>query len=163
MMKLPITQIILGALIVLATLYVLWWMVFGVTALLSDKVPIDSDTMVANYTPKHEVLFTITRYASGLLSGLGLAVIITGALWKKTKNKKNLTITQTIAGVLIVAVSAFIFQWGYTFEYIVAIEGGPVLDLARAMNLTLLVSLLGLAVVGVSIAQLVNSKKTANI
>jgi hypothetical protein len=125
-MKLSITQIILGALIMLTALYVLWWMAFGVTSLLNDKVSVDSGIMVANY-------------------------------------KRKLTTTQIIAGVLIVAVSAFIFRWGYSFEYIFAIEGGPVLDLARARYLTLLTSLLGLAVVGVSIAQLVNTKKTENI
>jgi hypothetical protein len=162
-MKLSITQIILGALIMLTALYVLWWMAFGVTSLLNDKVSVDSGIMVANYTPEHEVLFTTARYASGLLAVLGLAVIIIGALWKKTENKRKLTTTQIIVGVLIIVISAFIFRWGYSFEYIFAIEGGPVLDLARARYLTLLTSLLGLAVVGVSIAQLVNTKKTENI
>jgi hypothetical protein len=158
-MKLSTTQIILGVLIVLSALYILWWMAFGVTSLLNDKVPGDGGVMLANYTPEHKILFTVARYASGLLSVLGLATIITGVLWKKAENKKNLTITQIIIGLLIVAVSAFIFTWGYSFEYIAAIEGGPVLDMARARYLTLLTALLGVALSGVSIAQLVKSNK----
>jgi hypothetical protein len=158
-MKLSITQIVLGILIVLTACYIVWWMIFGVTELLNLKILNESGVMVTDYTPENEVLFTIARYASGLLLGLGLVVLVNGVLWKKVENKTKLAITQIVAGALTVALSAFILIWGYSFDFIIAVEGGPVLDLGRARGLTFLTSLLGLAVLGVGIAQFINARK----
>jgi len=144
-------------------------MIFGVASLLNMTV-LDASGVMINVAvlPKHEVLFTVARYAFGLLLGLGLVVLLTGAFWKRAENRKKLAITQIIAGALIVAVSVFILRWGYTLEFIVPIGGGhllqsvsinPALDMAHAVWLTVLTGLLGVAVIGVGIAQLVKARK----
>jgi len=151
--KLSVTQIVLGILIVLAACYIVWWMIFGVTELLNLKILNESGAMVADYTPEYEALFPIARYASCLLLGLGLVVLVNGVLWKKVENKTKQAIVQIAAGALTFALSAFILICGYSFDYIVAIEGGPILDLGCARVCTFLTSLLGLAAFGVGIAQ----------
>jgi len=158
-MKLAITQIIMGVLIVCAAGYVLWWMLFGIVELLAEKVPDASGVMVQDYTPENEILFTAARYASGILLALGLLVVVTGALWKKVENKKELAVTQIIASTLIVAVSIFILFWGYSFDFIVAIKGGPVLDMGQARALTLFTGVLGMASFSVGVIQLGKSRK----
>jgi hypothetical protein len=158
-MKLSITQAVLGALIVLAAVFIARWMIFGVTSLLDMTVLDENGVMVANASPERQDLFTVARYSFPLLLGLGLVVSIRGASWERTENRKELAITQIIAGALIIAVSVFILRWGYALEFVIPIEGGPVLEMAYARNVTLLTALLGLAVTGVGIAQLVKTRK----
>jgi hypothetical protein len=158
-MKLAITQIVLGVLIVLAACYISWWMIFGVVSLLNETVVDGSGAVVTNASPDNETLFVIARYVSGLLFGLGLVVLITGAFWKKIKSKKNPAIIQVIAGTLIAAISVFILLWGYAFDFIVAIEGGIILVQARTVWINILTALLGLAVLGTGIAQFVKARK----
>lgn len=158
-MKLSITQIVLGVLIVLVSGYIARWMLFGVASLLTMTLLNESGVMVANVTPEHEILFTIARYAFVLLVGLGLVVVFTGAFWKRAENKKKLAITQIIVRALIVIVSVFMLICGYALEFIVPIEGGPVLEMAYTRNVTLLTAILGLAVLGVGIAQLVVARR----
>ena len=132
-------------------------------SLLEDTVINESGVIVQNYTPEHEAIFAIARYASGLLLILGMVVLISGVLWKRVQSKKDLAVTGIVAGALLAAVSAFISGWGYSFDYIVAIEGGPVLEIAQARALTIITGLLGLAVLGCGIAQLKKSSKIMNI
>jgi hypothetical protein len=159
-MKLSVTQVILGVIIIITSSLVVWWMVSGVQELLDEKVPGAGGAMVQDYTPENETLFTLARCASGILLALGLSVVFIGALWKKVENKKKLAVTQIILSTLIVVLSTFILFWGYSFNYIVAIEGGPILDMGRAKALTLVTSVLGMAVLIVSIIQLGASRKT---
>jgi len=158
-MKLSITQMVLGAFIVLAVCYIVWWMVFGVAPMLTDKVLNENGVMVINVTPENEALFTVARYISVLLLGLGLVVVFTSACCKKAENTQKLAMTQTVVGVLIMAVSVFLLRWGYALDFIVGIEGGPVLDMGRARALTVLTGFLGLAITGVGIAQLVKARR----
>lgn len=169
-MKLSITRVVLGALIVLAACYIVGWMIFGVPSLLNMPVPDESGVMRnTDVFPEHEVLFTIARYASGLLLGLSLVVLLTGAFQQNVKSKKKLAITQIIAGVLIVAVSVFITRWGYPTVFVVPMPEGSNLTGSVNINpgplnvyavfLAMLSTLLGLAVLGVGVAQFVKAKK----
>jgi hypothetical protein len=49
-------------------------MISGVTSLFDDMVIDEAGMIVQNYTPVNEVLFTTTRWFSGLLAVLGLVV-----------------------------------------------------------------------------------------
>ncbi len=161
-MKLSITQIVLGALIVLAAIFIARWMIFGATSLLDLTVLDENGVMIADVFPEHEVLFTVARYSFPLLLGLGLVVLVRGASWKRTENRKKLSITQIIAGVLVVAISVFILRWGYALEFVVPIAGGPVLEMAYARNVNLLTAVLGLVVTGTGIAQFIKARKMKN-
>ncbi len=169
-MKLSITQIVLGILILLAACYIVGWMIFGAQTLLTMPVPDENDVMRnVNVIPEHEVLFTTARYASGLVFGLGLVVLLTGAFQNRVESEKKLAIMQIIAGVLITAVSIFITRWGYPLVFIVPMPEGS--NLLRSVNinpgptmvfaifLTVLTFLLGLAVLGVGIAQFIKARK----
>jgi hypothetical protein len=141
--KLPITQIILGILVLIAAVWITWWMASGVNELLDSVVLDENDSRVQNYTPDNESLFTLSRYLSGVLALLGLVVTITGILWKRTENKIKLTNIQTISGALLIVLSVVILIWGYSFTSIAPFEGGPELTKTYAIELTILSALLG--------------------
>jgi hypothetical protein len=159
-MILSVAQAILGVLIIVTASFIVGWMVSGVQELLDEKVPDENGIMIQDYTPKNETLFTIARYTSVILLALGLAVAVTGAFWKRIVNKKKLAVMQIVLSTLIVVLSIFILFWGYSFNYIVAIEGGPVLDMGRAKALTLITGILGIVILLTSVIQLGQSKKT---
>jgi hypothetical protein len=161
---------VLGVLILLAACYIVGWMIFGAQSLLTMPVPDESDVMRnTNVFPEHETLFAATRYASGLLFGLGLVVLLTGAFQKRGESGKKLAITQIIAGVLITAVPIFITRWGYPLVFIVPMPAGsnllksvnisPGPPMVFAMFLTMLATLLGLAVLGVGIAKFIKARR----
>ncbi len=168
-MKLSVTQIVLGILILLAACYIVGWMIFGVPSLLTSPKP-DSDGVMKNLNllPVNEIPFTAARYASGVLFGLALIVLLTGAFQVRAKNAKKLAVTQVIAGVMIISISILISIWGYPTEFIiprpagsnlsrsVTINPGPAL--IDALHLTTLSFLLGLAVLGVAIAQFIKAR-----
>jgi hypothetical protein len=169
-MKLSIAQIILGVLLVLAACYIVGWMIFGVPSLLNMPVPDDGGVMKnAEVLPEHETLLAAARYASGLLFGLGLVVLLTGAFQKRGESGKKLAITQAVAGVLIAAIAIFITRWGYPTVFIVPMPAGSSLigavninpgpPMVFALFLTGLTVVLGLAVLGVGIAQFVNARR----
>ena len=170
-MKLSTTQIVLGCFLLLAACYIVGWMIFGVSYLLNIPVPDESGMMRnTDVFPRYEVIFTIARYASGLLLGLGLVVLLTGAFRKRAESRKKVAITQITTGALITAVSVFVARWGYSIEFIVPVmpEGShllqsvninPGLAMVLAAYLTVLTALLGLAVLGVGIAQYIRARK----
>jgi hypothetical protein len=154
-MRLAITRI-LGGLIVLATSYVAWWMLSGVNDLLSLTVDNRNGVMVQDFTPENGFLFGLARYASILLPALGL-LILAGSL-RPAKDPRRAATTNIAAGGLVFAISVFILIWGYAFDFIWMIEGGPILVMSQARLLTTLTALLGLAVSGVGIVQLVKAR-----
>jgi hypothetical protein len=175
-MKLSMTQIILGVLIVFAACYIVGWMIFEVPSLLTMPVPDDAGVMInTNVLPEHEILFTTARYASVLLLCLGLTVLVTGTIQrvKAAERQKILAITQLVAGVLVAAASIFVSRWGYPSVFTVPMpEGSNLLQFVEinpgppmvyASFLTALTFLLGLAVLGGSIAQLIKSRKTTKV
>ncbi len=138
-------------------------MTSGVQEILDEKVFNESGEMVQDYTPEHEVLFTIARYVSGILLALGLSVVVTGALGKKSVNKKKLAVTQIVLSTLIVVLSIFILFWGYSFNCIVPIEGGSILAMSMAKALTLITCILGMVILLTGIIQLGQTRKTERI
>jgi hypothetical protein len=140
--------------------YIGWWMVSGVEALLGEMALNSQGVLVQDYTPQDLTLFTVARYAIIPLALMGFSVVVTGAAWHGSPGKQKLALLQTLAGLLIIAVSVFILLTGYAFDYIVAIEGGPVLEMATARNITMITGLFGLAVTVLSIFQLFRHRNT---
>ena len=174
-MKLSITQVVLGVLIVLVTCYIVGWMIFGVPRLLNMSIPVESGIIsYIDAIPEHEVLFTAARPVAGLVFALGMVVLVIGVVQstRLEKRNKNLAKTQIIVGILIVAASFFVSTWGYPTSFTlptpegsdmlkrVYINPGP--EIVRLRGLTILNSILGLVVLGVGIAQLVQAVKMRN-
>ena len=170
--KLSITQMALGVLIVLAACYIVGWMIFGVPSLLHTPVPDGNGAMTyTDVIPDNEALFTVARYASGLLFGFGLVVLVTGTIQvtQAGKRKTILAILQMISGVLITAGSYLILYRGYPTSFTVPMpEGSEVLrhifinpgpPIIRAQSLTALIFVLSLLVVGVGMAQFVKAHR----
>ena len=155
-MKYSITRIVLGILIILFASYVVWWMMSGVNGLLADMVFNESGELVNNVTPENETLFNIARYASISLPVLGLFISI-GSIWMKQDDKKA-ALTHIISGGLVLIISIFILIWGYALDFVHLILGGLVIDMGQARVLTALTAILGLAVSGLSVVQLVKAK-----
>lgn len=167
-MKLSITQMVLGIFLLMAACYIVGWMIFDASSLLTSPVLDDGGVMkITKVFPEHEAFFAVARYVSGILFGLGLVVLLIGTFQVSMQGGKKLAITQIIAGVLITAISILITRLGYPTEFIVPmpvgrevhvnINPGPLM--VYAMRLTRLSSILGLAVLGVSIAQLVKARR----
>jgi hypothetical protein len=174
-MKLSIAQVVLGVLIVLAACYIVGWMIFGVPRLLNMSIPDESGVIsYIDAIPEHEVLFTAARSIAWLVFILGLVVLMVGVVQtiRSEERNKKLAKTQIIAGILIVVASFFVSTWGYPNSFIlptpegsdmlkrVYINPGP--EIIRVRGLTILNSILGLAVLGVGIAQLVKAGKMRN-
>jgi len=154
-MKLAITRI-LGGLIVLVASYVAWWMLSGVNALFTFTVDNGSGMMVQDFTPENGLLFGLTRCASILLPALGLLILVKSL--RPFKDPRRAATTNIAAGGLVFAISVFILIWGYALDFIVMIEGGPVIVMAQAKMLTALTALMGLAVCGVGLTQLAKAR-----
>jgi hypothetical protein len=159
-MKLSITQMVLGALIVFLACFIIPWMLHGVHELLDDQYYNENHVLVQNYTPHNEVLFFIARYASVLLGVLGLSVLINGVLWWKVKDKDKLAMRNIIAGSLLVLISAFVVWQGFSFDYIVALKG--VLSNVYNKQFTIYIVMLGLAVLVLGIMQWSIAKRAPN-
>jgi hypothetical protein len=156
--KYSITRAVLGILIILFASYIVWWMMSGVNTLLADMVLNENGELVNNVTPKNEILFNIARYSSISLPALGL-FICAGSIWMK-KDYKKAALMHIISGGLVLTVSIFILIWGYAFDFIHLILGGPVIDMGQARVLTALTAFIGLVVSGLSIVQLVKANNS---
>ncbi len=161
-MKLTFTQVFVGVFIVLASGYIIWWMFYGATPLLEDKVLNASGVPVNNVITENEVLFTTARYISFILPACGLATVFLGAFGKRIASARRLAVLEIALGVVIIIASIFIIIWGYSFDFVVMIEGGPVLDMSRAKAYTVLITLLGLVVIGVGIARFINARRRSH-
>jgi hypothetical protein len=161
-MKLPITQIVLSTLVFVPACYITWWTITSANELLDSAVLDENGSWVQNYTPDNEILFSLSRYLSGVLALLGLVFAVTGILWERTENKIKLTNIQIITGVLIVVLSVIILIWGYSFSAIARFEGGPEITKTYSIELTLLTALLGMGVFIIGLILLKRARQYSN-
>lgn len=175
-MKLSITQIVLGILIILAAFYVTGWMIHEASSQYEPVIPnFPVDVTNISIIQNNETLFYIATYGSLALPILGVLVLVIGTV---QSNKLNARIWQLItinitAGALIIALVLVIFGYGkHTFSATAIIKDTDTvismdtLSVAFSLSMVLTIGamlLLGLAVVGVGIAQLVKSRNTQNI
>jgi hypothetical protein len=174
-MKLSITQMILGILIIFAAVYVTGWMIHEAPKQYTQPV-IDAagKTTYVAVVPEDEALFTVSRYSSYALPILGVIILIIGVAGtiKKEANKYSLVITNIVAGVLIAALSYIISRWGFPTDFhsltpaiggtLLSINTNPGNSLFNVHLASWVMSLAGLAILGCGIAQLTKVKKFRN-
>jgi hypothetical protein len=173
-MKLSVTQVVLGIIIILAACYVTGWMIHKAPSQLTQTM-IDNagKTTYIDAIPENEAMFKIAMYGSYLLPVLGIFLVISGAVQAARGGKtiKSLAILCIISGVLVAGASIIITTWGYPTTFVTPhpdennrlmmmfSNPGRSLVLIQAVSTFLLLP--GLAAAGVGIAQLVKSKKKA--
>jgi hypothetical protein len=174
-MKLSIAQTVFGILIVFGAVYVTGWMIHEASTEYEQVIPnFPVDVTNVNIIQNNETLFDIARYGSLALPVLGVLILVIGTiqsnkLYAHTWQLITLNIT---AGALITALAFIIFGYGkQTFSVTAIIKSTDTLismnTLSEGFSLSMVLTigvmlLLGLAVVGVGIAQLVKTKKVAN-
>jgi hypothetical protein len=172
-MKLSLAQIILGACIILAACYVTGWMIHKAPSELTQPEPgLTSTPKYIEVVPEHNVLFNVARYGSYLLPVIGIYLLVSGAIEnvKTEARNRNWLITDIVAGLVVAALAFIITTWGYptTFHEVMpenselmrTIFTNPGRTMVAVQTISGVMILLGLSVLGVSIAQLVKSRKT---
>jgi hypothetical protein len=175
-MKLSITQIILGALIVFAACFIVGWMTYQAPNFLRQPKP--DDTGMKTYidvVPEHKSLFDFSRYGSYFFPVPGIFLIIAGtvkAVRAETRTRK-LSIAIIIAGALVSALAFIITTYGYpTSFHTVAPDANnllrhsfinPAKPLVYTQLLTAVLLLVGLAVTVIGIIELTKTRKKPNI
>jgi hypothetical protein len=175
-MKLSVTQIVLGALIVFAACFIVGWMTYQAPNFLRQPWPDDTGkTTYIDVVPEHKAFFTISRYGSYFLPLLGIFLIITGtvkAVRAETPTRKS-SIAIIIAGALVLVLAFVITTYGYpTSFHTVAPDANnllqqtffnPAKPLVYTQLLTAALVLPGLAVIGTGIIEIVKTRKKPNI
>jgi hypothetical protein len=171
-MKLAITQVVLGIIIIMASLWVTGWMIYQSPHELAQR------TLDGGYyfdvVPEHNTLFIIARYGSYALPVLGILLVISGTVRAASKTNKRFWPPLNIAiGILVASLAFVIATWGYPTTFFNAAPGGDTLllrsfgnpgyDEIRAQWMSAALLLPALAALGVGIAQLVKLKKTQSI
>ncbi len=172
-MKLSITQIILGVLIVFAACFIVGWMTYEAPELLRQP-DIDEAGKITyiDVIPEHDVLFDISRYGSYLLPALGILLIISGAIQAArpgARTRKVAVITLS-AGLITAAVGYIITVYGFPTSFnafdpensnrIRHFLGLMTKERGLTQAAAVLTSLFGLAATGCGIAQLIKAQKT---
>lgn len=176
-MKLTVTQIALGSFLIIASLFINKWMYFDSSALLgvSDltitEIPDDIQVLYEN-----EVTFNIARYGSFLLPFLGIGFLINNviSLVKGKVSYRKLVVFNLTIGVFTTALLFVIITYGYTPHFgivpsdtIISKETVEFLRSSRdndsqvlfIMRMTGFAFFTGLATSGMSVAQLLRSRK----
>jgi Na+/proline symporter len=173
-MKLSMTQTILGVLIIITACFILAWMIFWTSPV--ERIPLNGGAGPGKSIeahPQHETTYTVARYASGALLCLGIIVVFTSNRQAVNRAKRPVILAsiQFSAGILAAATAAFITARGYPLYFVTPLQPESntigVLNInpgpgeAFLMLITTLTVLLGLAVAGIGIAQIIKSKKKA--
>jgi hypothetical protein len=174
-MKLSVTQIILGVLIIFAACYVTGWMIHTPVPHTYPVTDNDGKVTYVDVIPEDEALYNVSLFGSYLLPVLGVLVLIISTIQtvRAGARTRSLMITNIIAGVLVAALALIITNGGYptTFHAIMpagsdtslTIETNPGRSLLGVHLVTSATFLLGLAVCGIGITQYVKSLKTPTI
>jgi hypothetical protein len=175
-MKLSITQIVLGVIIILAVCYITGWMIYKAPGELTHPVLDNAGkTTYVDAIPENEGMFKIAMYGSYLLPVIGIFLVIAGAVQaaRGGVSIKSLAISTIIAGVIVAALGFIITTWGYPTTFmtthpdennrLMMMFSNPGRSLIFIQSVSGFLLLPGLAVAGVGIAQLVKSKNKAVI
>lgn len=142
---------------------------------IANPVPVhDHVNELVDVVPEHAVLFNTAKYGSGLLFCLGLIVLVTGVFQtaKPAERVRQLSVTLSIAGVLVAALGVFIVYWGFPTEFVPRVitdnydwlRGiyNPGVTRTYVIQSACFACILGLAVLGVGTARHVKSRKVIN-
>jgi hypothetical protein len=175
-MKLSITQIILGALIVFAACFIVGWMTYQAPDYL--RMPKLDGGAIKGYVdvmPEHKTLFDLSRYSSYLLPALGILLIITSliqAVRPDLRTRKLAAITLA-AGVLTGVITYIITVYGFPTSFNVIdpensnslrrMFSGQTKEQGLTQSVAGFTSLVSLAVIGCGIAQLAKTRTKPDI
>jgi hypothetical protein len=175
-MKLSITQIILGVLIVFAACFIVGWMTYQAPNFLRQPKP--DDTGMKTYidvVPEHKALFDFSRYGSYFIPAMGIFLIIAGtikAIRAETRTRK-LSIAIIIAGALVSGLAFLITVYGYPTSFntlapdannlMLYISINPARTFIYTQSITAVLLLVGLAVIVIGIIELIKTRKKPNI
>jgi hypothetical protein len=172
-MKLSITQIILGALIIFTACFIVGWMTYQAPDYLRmPKLEGGGFTGYVDVMPEHQALFAFSKYGTYFLPALGILLIISGAVRaaRPGARARELALITLTAGVLTGALACIIAVYGFpTSFYRVDPENSDrlihmLINPAKAHALTQLAAGLtgffSLGVIGCGIAQLIKMRKT---
>jgi hypothetical protein len=160
--KLRSVLIILSVLVIVAAGYVAWWMFSQAT--FQIEAPIRNGEQITGYAilvPDHENLANTTRYITAPVVLLALALLVTG-IFHKTK-------TQITLSFIIAAAAIFTGIYGFPTSFVSAapLDGDKMMHIFTspgsterlAMIASFIEFVLSLTAVGISITQLVKSRK----
>ena len=174
-MKLSITQMALGVLIVFAACFITGWMIFEAPDQLQRPAPyLPSELTIINVIQENGILINIARYSSLALPILGVLILIISTFQSAIPKLRTwrIILINMIAGFLIFTLTLIIAIWGYpTITYIATYEGSDLLvkifSFPNVPDYTMLIHLfllpLGLAVFGIAIVQLIKSRKVQTV
>jgi hypothetical protein len=173
-MKLSVTLLVLGIIILLAACYITGWMDFEAQSqFIQPPADTCNNVLDVHIVQSNEALLHIARYGSYALPVLGVLVLVIAAIQsvKVGARTRRLITINIIAGILVTGLSSIITGWQHsttTYTGILECNGQfvtfdtvpdvPLLDML-VVGMTLL---LGLAIVGAGITQLIKARKTVN-
>jgi hypothetical protein len=165
-MKTKTALVVLSVFIILAASFIAWWMLFE--ASFQMEAPINKGEGIIGYAmlvPEHETLANLARYLSVPLMLLAIALLVISVFRKPA--------VQLILGIVCAVITVFIAAYGFptTFISSVPVDGQSITHFLSsptgperlAQGSIAVVVVCGLAVFGLSIAQLIQLKKTASI
>lgn len=179
-MKLPITQIVLGTLIVIAACYITGWMIYDApeefTAYKSEIDELNKLEGLRVTPTVSNTQFDIARISSYILPILGLLLVSIGSvqLFAQQLRKPILALSDMITGGLVAGITFVTTWWG---QPLIIINATPTLTpetlellhngydyatpiVSRAAGITLM---LAMAVVVIGVIQLILSRKKVRI
>jgi hypothetical protein len=173
-MKLAVTQVVLGIVIIIAALWVTGWMIYHDEGTFRNPVTgADGELSWVKMAPEHVNLYRIARYGSFALPVLGILLVISGTIQAVKRSAQRFpVILQITAGVLVAALAVFIPTWGFptTYYSVDPGSGDQLLKMFSSSSREVIAAqysaaalvLPGLAAVAVGIAQLVKLRKTTS-
>jgi hypothetical protein len=182
-MKLSITQIVLGVLVVIASLYITGWMILDApeahdqfNTYVSDLQKLPGITST-NHT-MNEDLFSLARFSSFLLPILGIVLVSIGIaqIYGKTLSSIKTSITNISAGLVIIGVLVLISGWGYPFGSPIFVSSNVSRETVELLlntrhqdyipltisRFTVIMFLFAVVVIVIGIIQLITSRKKVN-
>jgi hypothetical protein len=175
-MKLSITQVVFGVLIILAACYITGWTIYKAPGQLTQPVTGDAGkTIYIDVIPENEAMFNIASYGSWLLPVIGIFLVIAGTAQaaRGGVSTRGLTIGVVIAGVIVAALGFIITTWGYPTTFMSAhpdennrlmmVFSNPGRSLVFIQSVSGCLLLPGVAAAGIGVAQLVKSRIKSSI
>lgn len=113
-MKHGLPQVIVGIVIVLASVYLTGWMIH-----IAPDIPDRDPVQQVELLPDHPVLYGIAKYGSLALPLLGMGIIIAGVYQAAGGKLASLrgSAYLTVSGILIVALGVVILIWGFPTSF----------------------------------------------
>ena len=113
-MKHVLPQVIVGVVIVLASVYLTGWMIH-----IAPDIPDTDPVQQVELVPEHPVLYGLAKYGSFALPLLGLGIVIAGVYRADSGRPASLrgSAYLAVSGILIVGLGIVILIWGFPTSF----------------------------------------------